>query len=482
MPYALCDKPYIQSLVWLKNDLRTFDHAAFEAALQQSSQVAAVYIDDVQDPWKPGSASRWWLHYALKDLKSSLEKKNIPLILMKGTFSECLEELISNLKAQSLFYQSSIEPYIRDQETLIHEKLGHLCDIHALPFDLLHDPRSTSPAKGSFYQVFTPFFKRLQTLDIKAPTGEIPEAKASWSLPIDTGCSLESLDLLPKISWDSGFYTHWDPTESGGWKKAKHWLSADVDTYEQSRNFPSREGVSKLSPYLHFGQISPRQLLFAAQRRSKDLSITTSYMRQIVWREFAYHLLWHCPHTPRQPLRSHFENFAWKSCPKELQAWQKGLTGYPIVDAAMRQLWQTGWMHNRLRMIVGSFLVKNLLISWEKGASWFWDTLVDADLANNTLGWQWIAGCGADAAPYFRIFNPQTQSENFDPEGHFIRRFVPELKDAKTNWLHAPWNFETELKQAGITLGVDYPKPIVDHAKARVRALLAYEKIKQTSV
>ena len=243
-------------------------------------------------------------------------------------------------------------------------------------------------------------------------------------------------------------------------------------------------GTSRLSPHLHFGEIGPREIWHATRRAALASGRHSSwrdsqFLTEIGWREFAYHLLFHFPKTPEEPLRANYARFPWRSDGAALRAWQRGATGYPIVDAGMRELWRTGWMHNRVRMIVGSFLVKDLLLPWTEGARWFWDTLVDADLASNTLGWQWVAGCGADAAPFFRIFNPTTQGTKFDPAGDYVRRWVPEIAALPNEWLHRPWDAPSEvLEAAGVTLGRSYPRPWVDHAVARKAALAALAQLK----
>jgi deoxyribodipyrimidine photo-lyase len=281
------------------------------------------------------------------------------------------------------------------------------------------------------------------------------------------------LKLLPQIHWDKAFYSHWQPGEEGAWKRLRLFKQKIVGHYHKGRDFPAEDMTSRLSPHLHFGEITPRQIWYELIK-SKGAS---HFLREIGWREFAHHLLYFFPKTPLHPLREAFEDFPWKNNRKLLQLWQKGKTGVPIVDAGMRQLWEMGWMHNRVRMIVGSYLVKDLMIPWQEGARWFWDTLVDADLGNNTLGWQWVGGCGADAAPYFRIFNPILQGQRFDPEGDYVRRFVPELKKLPTKWIHQPHLAPEEvLRAAGIVLGKNYPSPIVDHDEARKTALKLYTR------
>lgn len=304
-----------------------------------------------------------------------------------------------------------------------------------------------------------------------------------WPRSLD----LAALGLLPTIKWDSGFYDAWQPGEAGAAARLKKFTARAMDAYADARNLPDRDGTSMLSPWLHFGELSPRQVWAAVEAKSKDSGVFPSsngarvFLSEIGWREFAHHLLFHFPHTPSQPLRAEFAKFPWAEDAggKKLRAWQRGLTGYPIVDAGMRQLWHTGWMHNRVRMVVASFLVKHLRLNWTHGAAWFWDTLVDADLASNTLGWQWSAGCGADAAPYFRVFAPVLQGVKFDSDGDYVRRWVPELAKLPAEHIHAPWEAPAAvLARAGVELGKNYPGPIVNHAAARDAALKAFKQLR----
>jgi deoxyribodipyrimidine photo-lyase len=309
-------------------------------------------------------------------------------------------------------------------------------------------------------------------------TGQVPPripAPKSWP----DSLSVSDLELEPRIDWAAGLRETWEPGEAGASRRMQAFLHGSVETYATERDRPDHQGTSHLSPYLHFGEISAREILRQARNKTGDAT-AEAYLRQLAWREFSYHLLFHFPQISEKPLHAEFRDFSWRVDERGLKAWTRGRTGYPFVDAGMRQLWQTGWMHNRVRMVVASFLVKHLMIPWREGAAWFWDTLVDADLANNTMGWQWAAGCGADAAPYFRVFNPVKQGQKFDPDGAYVRRWVPELSAIPSNWIHAPW--ETPplvLAEAGITLGKDYPKPIVEHEAARARALAAFQNMRQ---
>ena len=354
---------------------------------------------------------------------------------------------------------------------------------------MLFPPAEIKTKQGTPFQVFTPYWNacvaRLVAEGLPEPLSAPREIPAPSSPGRIRSESLDDLGLLPRIPWDAEFPKSWNPGEAGARARLKHLLSI-VSDYAQLRNRPDLDGTSGLSPYLHFGEISPRQVVHAVLHEAgrscqewKELPEgPRTFLTEIGWREFAHSILFHWPDTDREPLRPKFAEFPWKKDPRALRAWQKGLTGYPIVDAGMRQLWRTGWMHNRVRMIVGSFLTKDLLLPWQDGAAWFWDTLVDADLANNTMGWQWVSGCGADASPYFRVFNPVTQGEKFDPEGTYIRTWVPELAELPSKHIHSPWEAtESVLQKAGVVLGETYPEPIVDHAEARRAALDALSRI-----
>ncbi|GAB4193448.1 MAG: hypothetical protein Kow00105_07640 [Phycisphaeraceae bacterium] len=349
----------------------------------------------------------------------------------------------------------------------------------------MYEPWEVQTKSGGPYKVFTPFWRACSQLPapsrpVRAPT-QIP-APGAWP----ESCELEALHCLPTVDWAAGMREAWQPGEAGAHTRLKSFLDRAIDDYQDQRDRPDISGTSRLSPHLHFGEISPRRVWHAVNDRIRShqskayQSSANEFLRQLFWREFAYHLIYHFPHTSDEPLRPQFQRFPWDKNDAALKAWQRGRTGYPIVDAGMRELWHTGWMHNRVRMIVASFLVKDLLLNWRHGAEWFWDTLVDADLANNTLGWQWAGGCGADAAPYFRVFNPVLQGRKFDPEGRYVRRWIPELAKLDSRWVHEPWNAKPEdLQAAGIELGRDYPRPIVDHSQARDRALEAFQTLKQ---
>ncbi len=405
------------SLLWFRRDLRLSDNAALHAAIERG-HVVPVYI---RDPEGEGAASRWWLHQSLKALEKALQQHGSRLIIRKGETVETLRTLASETGATAIFWN-------RLYESRIKEKLEPLgLELKSFPGHLLFEPWVLKS-----YRVFTPYWKACLELGVHGKPLPVPShipAPAHWpkSEPLD------SLELEPKIDWASGFRETWTPGNP------PHFDSTD---YDKERDRPDHRGTSRLSPHLHFGEITPRQAWQHA---------TEPFRRQLVWREFAHHLLYHFPHTATEPLRPEFARFPWQMNAKHFEAWTKGRTGYPLVDAGMRELWHTGWMHNRVRMVVASFLVKHLQISWQEGARWFWDTLVDADLANNTLGWQWSAGCGADAAPYFRIFNPTLQAGKFDPNGDYVRRWAPDSINIQ---------------------------PIVEHKAARERALKAFATLK----
>lgn len=456
-------------IVWFRRDLRLSDNPALSLAIQ-SSQVIPVFIwsPEDEDSWATGSASRWWLHHSLATLSRDLANIGSRLIIRKGSAVQELLKLQSETNATQIVWNAQVGAAATSRDSAVQKALQERgVKVAVLQGGTLFPAGSVLNGEGRHYQVFTPFWRAIQKQHkVAAPLPTIKKlpqvASNLFSLP------LPDLGLMPRINWYQGMEKAWDVGEASAHRKLQDFAKQHIDAYDTQRDIPSVSGTSRLSPHLHFGEISPRQIWHALAALPGKGAET--YRREIGWREFAYDLLYHQPHTSDQPLRKEFEAFPWLDDTKALRRWQQGLTGYPIVDAGMRELWATGWMHNRVRMIVASFLVKDLLISWHSGAQWFWDTLVDADLASNTLGWQWAGGCGADAAPFFRIFNPVLQSEKFDAAGSYIRRWVPELARLSGKSLHAPWTANQK---------VDYPAPIVDHAMARERALLAFDRIKR---
>lgn len=468
------------SIVWFRQDLRVEDQPALTAALFLQGAVIPVYIwsPEEEGNWPPGAASRWWLHHSLIALQQDLQALNLTLIVRKGNSLQQLQKLIKETDAKHLFWNRRYEPKAIQRDAAIKAALSDQeIKVHISNSNLLFEPSSISNRQGKPFQVFTPFWKTCMANPVSSPLPAPPASRKN--APKVGSLKVQDLDLLPHIAWDDGLKKAWKPGSAGASQLLQRFLQKDIQHYAENRDRPDLEGVSRMSPHLHFGEISPRTIWHAATKKGEG----DAYLRQLGWREFAHHLLFHFPHTPDTPLHSKYAAFPWIDNKDFLHAWQKGQTGYPIVDAGMRELWTTGWMHNRVRMIVGSFLVKDLLLHWSEGAQWFWDTLVDADLANNTLGWQWVAGCGADAAPYFRIFNPVLQGEKFDPQGHYVKRWVPELSRLPLRWLQKPWTApEDVLQQSGISLGKTYPKPIVDHDVARTRALAALRTLKESHV
>ena len=469
-----------------RNDLRISDNPGLNAACETGRPVLPCFILDDITPglWRTGSASRWWLYYSLLALQNSLHKLGGRLYFRSGSWVEQIRQMALEVDAFSVYWARCYEPSAVKSEAELHHSLNE-CGIDSRRFggSLLFEPEQVRTRSNGPFKVFTPFWKTC----LQQPEPPFPQ-ETQKNINFYRGeLSSDLLDhwrLLPaKPDWAGGLREFWIPGEQGAWHRLENFLNVAITGYQENRDCPALSSTSKLSPYLHFGEISPRQVWYTVQSLAAgDSRLQTgaqSFLRELGWREFSYHLLFHWPHLPEQPFRPKFAEFPWREDSDLMQAWQQGRTGFPLVDAGMRELWHTGWMHNRVRMIAASFLVKNLLQPWQTGEAWFWDTLVDADLANNAASWQWVAGCGADAAPYFRIFNPVIQSEKFDPEGQYIRRWLPELKSISKRYIHAPWTApEVELKNAGILLGSDYPKPIVDHKLTRQRALNAYKQIK----
>lgn len=470
------------SIVWFRQDLRLDDQPALQAAIAKGGPVILLYCWAPQEEgeWALGSASRWWLHGSLASLQEELRRIGAELIIRKQPSLEALVDVVKKTGADAVYWNRRYEPYALQNDAFIKEKL-HQQGIKSYLFNasLLYDPSCILTKQNKPYQVFTPFWKAC--MHHGEPESPLPAPKTIISFPETLSSDpLHSLGLLPTIPWDAGLRDLWVPGTAGARKRLSYALEKVVQNYVEQRDYPSVDGTSQLSSHLHFGEISPRRVWQIVRWKFGQNPAVEGFLRQLIWREFAYHLLFHFPRTPTEGLRQQFHYFPWKKDEKALRAWQKGLTGYPIVDAGMRQLWRTGWMHNRVRMIVGSFLVKDLLINWREGARWFWETLVDADLANNTLGWQWVGGCGADAAPYFRIFNPVLQGEKFDQSGEYVRKWIPEIAALPNQWIHKPWETpEDILRGAQVKLGETYPQPIVDHGEARKIALQAYQQVKE---
>lgn len=467
----------MSAIVWFRLDLRLTDNPALGAAVRSGKAVVPLFVWSPEEDggWSPGGASRWWLHQSLLSLDASLRKYGSRLIIRTGNSLEVLKKIINETGAENVYWNRRYEPALIERDKEIKKALDSL-KVETFNSALLVEPWESKNKEGLPFQVFTPFWKACTaTLNPPKPL-PAPEAitnPAAWPESL----ALESLNLQPKPDWATEIRAYWRPGEVGAEKALDDFLASKIALYKDDRDRPDYFATSSLSPYLHFGEISPRTIWHKVEEVGLSAG-AEAFLREIGWREFAHHLLYHFPKTVNEPLRKEFLSFPWKKEPVLLKAWQRGETGYPIIDAGMRQLWSIGWMHNRVRMIAASFLVKDLLIAWQEGAAWFWDTLVDADLANNTLGWQWTAGCGADAAPYFRIFNPILQGEKFDPQGHYVRKWLPELQRLPDAYIHKPWQApESTLLSSGVKLGSSYPFPMVDHSRARESALAAHATI-----
>ncbi len=479
------------AIVWFRQDLRLSDNPALVAALENHQRVIPVYIHATAEPaeWQHGAASNWWLHHSLKSLASDLRELGSRLIIRNGNDSQsAIYELIEQTRASHVYWNRLYEPHHIKRDKLIKQALiDQGVEVKSFNSSLLNEPWQVAKQDGDPFRVFTPFWKSCVKSGLPGNTCEQADRLPAVNSRIKS-TRLESLQLLPRVRWDSSFSDYWQPGEAGAHQHLDDFLDDAVINYQDDRNRPDITGTSMLSPHLHFGEISPRQIIEKTSQYANIssqqgiITNTDCFIREVGWREFAYHLLYHFPHTVEKPLYDRFDDFPWeKNYSRNLRAWQQGLSGIPIVDAGMRQLWQTGWMHNRVRMIVASFLTKNMLIPWQEGARWFWDTLVDADLANNTLGWQWTAGCGADAAPYFRIFNPVTQAEKFDPMRSYIRQWIPEIAELPNKYLAQPWITPAGiLDEYGLKLDKNYPRPIVDLKATRERALERYQTIKKS--
>ena len=468
-------------IFWFRQDLRIVDNPGLSKSLK-SDKVLPIYIldDTNSNDFAMGAASRWWLHNSLRELNKNLDNK---LSLYKGDPSEILESLSSRFNIKGIFWNRCYEPWRIERDKKIKSKFIEK-DIIVETFNsaLLWEPWEILKSDNTPYKVFTPYYRK-GCLMSEAPRKPLSAPNLNTLFEDKENIlQLDDLNLLPRIKWYKEMEKLWEPGEKGAHKKLESFLSDGLLGYKEGRNFPSKKNVSQLSAHMHFGEISPNQVWHRAKlkkdlpRIEKDLD---HFLSELGWREFSYNLLFHFPELPKENLQKKFDNFPWIDNEILFDKWKKGLTGYPIVDAGMRELWQTGYMHNRVRMIVGSFLVKNLLLHWHKGEEWFWDCLIDADLASNSASWQWVAGSGADAAPYFRIFNPILQGKRFDPDGSYIKKFIPELEQLSSKYLFSPWEAPIEvLREANIELGSDYPEPIVDLIKSRDRALEAFSTIR----
>lgn len=464
------------ALVWFRRDLRLADNPALHAALEAGFDPVPVYIHAPHEEggWAPGAASNAWRHRSLKALSQDLHARGSRLVVRQGDSSAVLQDLIAQSGAQALFWNRKYEPTTQPRDATIKKALKEQgFEVRSCNAALLAEPWDVETKSGGPYKVFTPYYRSVMASLPQRSLLEAPRALPGVSSRLHSD-GVDALGLAPRLGWGAGFWDIWQPGEAGAHEALEVFIDGALQGYLEQRDLPDRTGTSRLSPHLHFGEIAPWRVIAKLEqvrtaRLDKDID---GFVRQLVWREFAYHLLHHFPQTVKDNLNPRFAHFDWaKAEPATLKAWQRGMTGVPIVDAGMRELWHTGVMHNRVRMIVASYLTKHLRMHWLEGARWFWDTLVDADLANNTLGWQWVAGTGADAAPYFRVFNPVTQAQKFDPQARYITRWVPELETLPVKARFAPWESADLLARLAPT----YPRqPIVGLAAGREGALAAY--------
>jgi len=477
----MADDLQSSAIVWFRDDLRLADHPALTAGARATTLTCLYILDEDPAARALGSASRWWLANALRALDADLRALGQRLVLRRGKARDVVGSVAREVQATQVYWNRRYDAAGMATDDAIVAALKALgVRGGSFPGNCLIEPGRLVTKNGGPLRVFTPFWNRVQSLGAPRPPipppKELPPPREIRSDP------LGDFKLEPTApDWAVGLRATWTPGEKAARDRLADFLD-DIHGYAVTRDQPDKPATSRLSPHLRFGEIAPVAVLHAARfaadhgAPSRDIE---KFLSELGWREFSYHLLHHYPALATENLQKRFDAFPWLNDDAALKAWQRGKTGYPIVDAGMRELWHTGWMHNRVRMVVASFLVKHLLIDWRRGEQWFWDTLVDADPANNAASWQWVAGSGADAAPFFRIFNPILQGEKFDPEGSYVRRWVPEIAALPDRFIHKPWLASPrELAAAGIALGKTYPKPIVDHDVARKRALEAFAAIR----
>ena len=461
---------------WFRQDLRLNDNKSLFEASKHKIVLPIYILDDCNSKeFRIGSASRLWLHYSLKSLNKSLDGK---LSVYSGNPEDILKDISNRYEVEAIYWNRCYEPWRIKRDSEIKANLNK-CEIVVNTFNssLLWEPWSIKKDDGTPYKVFTPFYRK-GCLNAEKPSSPISKPKDVSFIFDQHQIGIDKLNLLPSKGWGNKLKSFWDIGEEAAHKRFDQFIEEGLSSYKEGRNVPSKPYVSRLSPHIHFGEISSNQLWYSVRSIGDDKNIE-HFCSELGWREFSYSQLFHNPELPKKNLQSKFDAFPWNEDESLLTAWKKGNTGIPMVDAGMRELWQTGYMHNRVRMIVGSFLVKNLRLHWHHGERWFWDTLFDADLANNSASWQWIAGCGADAAPYFRIFNPVMQGQKFDPNGEYVRQYIPEISSLPNKYLFNPWEASDEiLKKASIKLGSTYPFPIVDLKESRELALLAFQSLK----
>lgn len=472
------------TLVWLRNDLRLADNPAIDAAERVGRGVICLYVLEDSAGRSLGGAAKWWLHHSLAELQSRIESRGGSLILRRGDPQEHIQSIATHIRASNVFWNRRYG--IEEQQVDASVKKRLLSKgITSKSFNgcLLNEPWTVTTLSGENYKVFTPYWKAVHKTYKAPPSLSPPPLMGRADVASD---KLEDWGLTPdQLDWAHEFAEIWEPGEIGAQQRLEAFLQVAINTYSADRDRPDLEhATSRLSPYLRFGEIAPstiwRAVSAGVESDRNDDNCGLNFLKELAWREFSYVQFFHHPELASKNYNRGFDAMPWRDDAKSASAWKRGMTGYPLVDAGMRQLWRTGWMHNRVRMIVASFLTKHLLIHWKHGETWFWDTLVDADPASNSASWQWVAGSGADAAPYFRIFNPVTQGRKFDPAGAYVRKWAPELSELPNKYIHAPWEAPKEvLAAANVELGKTYPVPIVDHKAARKRALDAYAMIKK---
>ncbi|MBX3430706.1 MAG: deoxyribodipyrimidine photo-lyase [Hyphomonadaceae bacterium] len=473
------------AIVWLRQDLRIADNPALTAAVASKRPLVVAFVldDETPEKWRLGGASRWWLHHSLQALNRDLKAKGVTLVLRRGRSDAVMLDLVRETGAGAVFWNRCYEPHAIARDRALKQSLATQgVEVESFNGALMHEPWEVKTKSGAPFKVFTPFWRACLQVEMRGLVAT-PKRINGWNGEVASD-DLAEWKLLPtRRNWAKGFDRRWTPGEAGALEVLGAFIDEHLKAYADGRDLLGEDATSHLSPHLHFGEISPVQV-----RRSVETAVmhepalqrgADKFLTELGWRDFSTNLLFHWSSLPEANWRAEFDAFAWRDDDAAFVAWTKGQTGYPVVDAGMRELWATGYMHNRARMIVASFLIKHLLIDWRRGEAWFWDTLVDADLANNAASWQWVAGSGADASPYFRIFNPVTQGERYDGDGAYVRRWVPELAKLDEEFIHQPWEASADvLAKAGVALGKTYPEPIVEHAGARARALAAFAALR----
>lgn len=457
-------------LVWFRNDLRLTDNPSLYAAAESGEPLLLLYILDE----RAGAASRWWLHHSLTALADDIATRGGQLLLRRGDPLKIIPELVKDHHITGVHAARTYEPVWRGIDRQIDAALKSLdCGFYRYLSTSLFAPERITTQAGKLFGVYTPFSKACFAAGV--PAAHLPAPQELRAAPV-VGDKLTDWNLHPtKPDWAVGFRAEWKPGEAGAKARLDAFLAGPIHHYDKARDFPAQSGTSKLAPHIHFGEISPRLIWQRAKAKGESKAVET-FLKELLWREFSLTQLWQHPNLRTQPIRPEFKAFGWRDNATYLAAWQRGNTGIPIIDAGMRELWQMGWMHNRVRMICASYLVKHLLIPWQQGEAWFWDTLCEADEAANGASWQWVAGCGADAAPYFRIFNPVLQGQKFDPDGTYVRHFVPELKTLPNTYIHTPWDAPDIMRSR-----LNYPPPLVFPAEGRQAALEAYAKMQEAA-